>query len=199
MSTKTGADSIQPFNRYSTRRCWANKDFHCRRSEPGNLWFTRRLCDFSGRLPSTGGNPDQRNGSQSKLSLEQKESSATFQTSTCMRLAFKVWGQTPTFPSVISYNQHIAHTDLHDELVRLIQVSLSAGHAPAEICVVAPWWVLLASTTRKLVAMLPDQQFDGPGLVPFSNDLDNFWFKLSKILLTQSSPHMLNVCVGLEM
>lgn len=100
-------------------------------------------------------------------------------------------GTNATFPSVVSYNQHIAHTELHDELVRLIQVSLSAGHAPAEICVVAPWWILLASTTRKLVAMLPDQQFDGPGLVPFSNDLDNFWFKLSKILLTQSSPHLL--------
>lgn len=76
-------------------------------------------------------------------------------------------------------------------MVRLIQVSLAAGHAPEEICVLAPWWILLASTTRKLVAMLPDQQFDGPGLVPFSNDLDNFWFKLSKILLTESSPRML--------
>tara|TARA_R110002020_G_scaffold204341_3_gene408392 strand:+ start:754 stop:2535 length:1782 start_codon:yes stop_codon:yes gene_type:complete len=100
-------------------------------------------------------------------------------------------GTNAAFPSVVSYNQHIAHTDLHDELVRLIQMSLSAGHAPAEICVIAPWWILLASTTRKLVAMLPDQQFDGPGLVPFSNDLDNFWFKLSKILLTKSSPHLL--------
>ncbi|MCC5882080.1 MAG: ATP-dependent helicase [Halomonas sp.] len=100
-------------------------------------------------------------------------------------------GTNATFPSMVSYNQHVAHTDLHVELVRLIQVSLAAGHAPEEICVLAPWWVLLASTTRKLVAMLPNQQFDGPGLVPFSNNLDNFWFKLSKILLTESSPNML--------
>ena len=50
---------------------------------------------------------------------------------------------------------------------------------------------MLASTTRKLVALLPKEQFDGPGLVPFSNDPDNFWFKLSKILLTESSPQML--------
>ncbi|MGL6380564.1 UvrD-helicase domain-containing protein [Aeromonas hydrophila] len=100
-------------------------------------------------------------------------------------------GTNSKFPSVVSYNCHIAHTDLHDELVRLIQASLDAGHAPEEICVLAPWWILLASTTRKLVAMLPDQQFDGPGLVPFSNDLDNFCFKLSKILLTESSPTML--------
>jgi superfamily I DNA/RNA helicase len=100
-------------------------------------------------------------------------------------------GINASFPSMISYNRHIAHTDLHDELVRLIKGSLAAGHAPEEICVLAPWWILLASTTRKLVAMLPDQQFDGPGLVPFSNDIDNFWFKLSKILLTESSPTML--------
>lgn len=100
-------------------------------------------------------------------------------------------GANAAFPSIVSYNRDIAHTDLHDELIRLIQMSLAAGHAPEEICVLAPWWTLLASTTRKLVAMLPDQQFDGPGLVPFSNDLDNFWFKLSKILLTESSPNML--------
>ncbi|HGY6774607.1 TPA: ATP-dependent helicase, partial [Escherichia coli] len=47
------------------------------------------------------------------------------------------------------------------------------------------------STTRKLVAMLPDQQFDGPGLIPFSNNFDNFWFKVSKVLLTDSSPALL--------
>lgn len=100
-------------------------------------------------------------------------------------------GVNASFPSMVSYNRQISHSALHDELIRLIQVSLAAGHAPEEICVLAPWWTLLASTTRKLVTMLPDQQFDGPGLVPFSNDPDNFWFKLSKILLTESSPRML--------
>ncbi|WP_369915578.1 UvrD-helicase domain-containing protein [Xanthomonas sp. NCPPB 3005] len=100
-------------------------------------------------------------------------------------------GKMAGFPSQVSYNRLVAHADLNDELVRLIQKSLSEGHAPEEICVLAPWWILLASTTRKLVALLPEQQFDGPGLVPFSNDPDNFWFKLSKILLTESSPQML--------
>lgn len=100
-------------------------------------------------------------------------------------------GASATFPSKISYNQQVHKDDLHDELVRLIQASLDDGHAPEEICVLAPWWILLAATTRKLVAMLPHQQFDGPGLVPFTNDPDNFWFKLSKILLTEASPQML--------
>lgn len=100
-------------------------------------------------------------------------------------------GKHAKLPSLVTYNQDVAHTDVHDELVRLIQVSLADGNLPENICVLAPWWILLASTTRKLVAMLPDQQFDGPGLVPFSNDFDNFWFKASKILLTESSPRLL--------
>ncbi len=100
-------------------------------------------------------------------------------------------GKLVGFPSHISYNRLVAHENLNDELGGLIQKSLAEGHAPEEICVLAPSWILLASTTRKLVALFPDQQFDGPGLVPFSNDPDNFWFKLSKILLTESSPQML--------
>lgn len=100
-------------------------------------------------------------------------------------------GASASFASKISYNQQVHRDDLHDELLRLIQSSLDDGYAAEEICVLAPWWVLLAATTRKLVAMLPDQQFDGPGLVPFTNDPDNFWFKLSKILLTEASPRML--------
>lgn len=100
-------------------------------------------------------------------------------------------GEHAKFPSRVTYNQNITRSDVHDEIVRLIRASLANGHSPENICVLAPQWVLLASTTRKLVAMLPDHQFDGPGLVPFSNNFDNFWFKVSKILLTDSSPGLL--------
>lgn len=100
-------------------------------------------------------------------------------------------GKYANYPSRVTYNQNVTRIGVHDEIVRLIQMSLANGHSPENICVLAPQWVLLASTTRKLVAMLPDQQFDGPGLVPFSNNFDNFWFKLSKILLTDSSPRLL--------
>jgi DNA helicase II / ATP-dependent DNA helicase PcrA len=37
---------------------------------------------------------------------------------------------------------------------------------------------------------LPDYSFDGPGMAPFSRDIDNFWFKLSRIVLTEPSPFM---------
>ncbi|HEN8728004.1 TPA: ATP-dependent helicase [Pseudomonas putida] len=100
-------------------------------------------------------------------------------------------GKHSKFPSQITYNQNVTRSDVHDEIVRLIRASLASGHSPENICVLAPQWVLLASTTRKLVTMLPDHQFDGPGLVPFSNNFDNFWFKVSKILLTESSPRLL--------
>lgn len=100
-------------------------------------------------------------------------------------------GKHAKYPSRVTYNQNVTCSDVHDEIVRLIRVSLANAHSPENICVLAPQWVLLASTTRKLVAMLPDQQFDGPGLVPFSNNFDNFWFKVSKILLTDSSPRLL--------
>lgn len=100
-------------------------------------------------------------------------------------------GKHAKFPSRVTYNQGVIRSDVHDEIVRLIRASLANGTPPENICVLAPQWFLLASTTRKLVAMLPDQQFDGPGLVPFSNNFDNFWFKVSKVLLTDSSPRLL--------
>jgi hypothetical protein len=100
-------------------------------------------------------------------------------------------GKDAKFPSRITYNQKVTRSNVHDEIVRLIRKSLDNGYSPENICVLAPQWVLLASTTRKLVAMLPDQQFDGPGLIPFSNNFDNFWFKVSKVLLTDSSPALL--------
>lgn len=37
---------------------------------------------------------------------------------------------------------------------------------------------------------MPEYSFDGPGMVPFSRDIDNFWYKLSQIILTEASPRM---------
>jgi hypothetical protein len=35
---------------------------------------------------------------------------------------------------------------------------------------------------------MPDCEFDGPGMVPFARDIDNFWYKLARIALTNASP-----------
>jgi superfamily I DNA/RNA helicase len=37
---------------------------------------------------------------------------------------------------------------------------------------------------------MPEYSFDGPGMVPFARDTENFWYRLSKIALTQASPGM---------
>lgn len=100
-------------------------------------------------------------------------------------------GESPNrnFASSISYNSQLVATDLENELVRLIRLSVAQGIAPDQICVLAPWWILLASVTRRLVAALPEFEFDGPGMVPFSRDQENFWYRLSRIALTQASPN----------
>lgn len=100
-------------------------------------------------------------------------------------------GTNQHYASVISFNPVIARDDLEEELVRLIKYNIETqGISPQEICVLAPQWVHLASMTRRLVAALPLYSFDGPGMVPFSRDLDNFWYKLSKIVLTEASPRL---------
>ena len=92
------------------------------------------------------------------------------------------------FASSISYNTNVERGELEDELVRLIRLSTAQGFAAEQICVLAPWWILLAGVTRRLAGALPEYQFDGPGMVPFSLNRENFWFRLSRIALTEASP-----------
>lgn len=90
--------------------------------------------------------------------------------------------------SLISHNNAINKSSLADELVKLIKFNIETVQVPPhEICILAPQWPLLASMTRKLVSAMPEYQFDGPGVVPFARDIENFWYKLSKIALTQAS------------
>jgi DNA helicase-2/ATP-dependent DNA helicase PcrA len=100
-------------------------------------------------------------------------------------------GEHVDHPSVITYDQ-ITHKDnLVEQVSRHIEHSVqNLGILEKEICVIAPWWMHLAALTRHLVNRLPQYNFDGPGLVPFSRDIDNFWYKLTKIVLTEPSPNM---------
>tara|TARA_R100000687_G_scaffold82806_1_gene83334 strand:- start:18940 stop:20742 length:1803 start_codon:yes stop_codon:yes gene_type:complete len=93
-----------------------------------------------------------------------------------------------TFQSSISYNTNLVRDQLEAELVRLIRLSTAQGFAAEKICVLAPWWILLAGITRRLASALPEYEFDGPGMVPFSRDQENFWYRLSRIALTEASP-----------
>ena len=93
------------------------------------------------------------------------------------------------YQSLVSYDKEVRRENLVHEIARLIRHSVEAlGVPPHEICVLAPQWVHLATMTRQLVAQMPDYDFDGPGMVPFARDTENFWYKLSRIALTEPSP-----------
>ncbi|SFS14745.1 Superfamily I DNA or RNA helicase [Agrococcus baldri] len=95
------------------------------------------------------------------------------------------------YASAITFDNVTTRNELETELARLIRHNIEVeGVSPNEICVVAPWWIHLAHMTRRLVALMPEYEFDGPGLVPFSRDIDNFWYKLAKLALTEASPRM---------
>lgn len=95
------------------------------------------------------------------------------------------------YASAITFDNVTTRNDLEVELARLIRHNIEVeGVSPNEVCVVAPWWIHLAHMTRRLVALMPEYEFDGPGLVPFSRDIDNFWYKLAKLALTEASPRM---------
>ncbi|WCT75781.1 ATP-dependent helicase (plasmid) [Sphingomonas naphthae] len=100
-------------------------------------------------------------------------------------------GKYKSFASAISYDSSTNRTALVDEVVRLIRYNVeSMGIVPREVCIVGPQWLPLAGMTRQLVAALPDYSFSGPGMVPFARDIDNFWYKLSRIILTEASPQL---------
>jgi len=95
------------------------------------------------------------------------------------------------YPSIITFNSSVSREKLVDEIVKLIQYNIiDIGISPNEICIVAPQWIQLASVTRSLMLKLPNYNFDGPGMAPFSRDIDNFWFKFSRIVLTEPSPFL---------
>ncbi|EZI24059.1 TPA: ATP-dependent helicase [Pseudomonas aeruginosa] len=100
-------------------------------------------------------------------------------------------GDGRVYPSLVSYDSGVTRDDLVHEIVRLIRHNVETlGIPPSEVCVLAPQWLHLASMTRQLVVNMPDYQFDGPGMVPFARDIENFWYKLSRLALTEPSPSL---------
>lgn len=95
------------------------------------------------------------------------------------------------YPSIVSFNDSISNEQVVDEIVKLLKFNIEEKNIlPNEICIVAPQWWLLGSITRSLMVKLPDLSFNGPGMAPFSRDIDNFWFKFSRIILTEPSPFL---------
>jgi len=100
-------------------------------------------------------------------------------------------GKLRDFESTITYNRVVSIDHFEEEISRLIVDSIeNKGILPNEICICAPQWIPLAGLTRNLMAKLPDYSFDGPGMTPFSRDIENFWYRLSRIILTEPSPSL---------
>lgn len=100
-------------------------------------------------------------------------------------------GPNKDYPSKITFNSTISVENIIDEISKLILFNINEEKIlPNEICIAAPQWVHLASITRQLMIKMPDYSFDGPGMAPFSRDIENFWYKLSRIVLTEPSPYM---------
>ena len=95
------------------------------------------------------------------------------------------------YNSIISFDAVLNLQNLEDEIVKIIKFNIEKLNiSPNEICVLGPWWNHLGSMTRALVNKLPDYSFDGPGQAPFSRDVENFWYKLAKIILSEPSPEI---------
>lgn len=105
--------------------------------------------------------------------------------------SINAFGVNKDYPSLLTYNNTVLVDDLIDEISNLIAINIKDYNiSPNEICIVAPHWIHIGVITRKLIVRHPDLSFDGPGMAPFSRDVDNFWFKVSKLLLTEPSPDM---------
>ncbi|WP_122046703.1 UvrD-helicase domain-containing protein [Vibrio atlanticus] len=100
-------------------------------------------------------------------------------------------GNNKNYQSTITYDQVTHKDNLVEQVSLYIEHNINNCEIPEnDICIIAPWWTHLAALTRNLVQRLPQYSFDGPGLVPFSRDLENIWYKLTRIILTEPSPSM---------
>jgi len=100
-------------------------------------------------------------------------------------------GDDQYYPSEIYYSNDTALDSLAEVIGGKVKYfKEECGISQNEICIVAPWWIHLASMTRKLTTLFPEYKFNGPGLTPFSRDIDNFWYKVAKLILTEPSPQL---------
>ena len=88
------------------------------------------------------------------------------------------------------HNRIIGKDDLPATIATIIRSSLDAGIPPDEICVVAPHWWHVRALARSLVQLLPDVDFDAPGLSPLHSQRENIWFKIARLFLTTPTPSM---------
>ncbi len=89
---------------------------------------------------------------------------------------------------IITFSNKLIYKDiLHEEIAKCIRISLQNRIPQNEICVVAPQWWLVSSMARKLKKLMPDINFDAPGLAPFSKNPENVWYCVARLALVTPS------------
>lgn len=137
----------------------------------------------------------------SRLPIEQRALSQNYRSSARLisyfsnfnvhQTAIEAAGNERGYPSLITYDHTVNRNNLVGEIVSLIKYNIETLRIPPhEICVLAPQWVHLATMTRQLVVQMPEYQFDGPGMAPFARDIENFWYKVARLALTEAAPSL---------
>lgn len=98
-------------------------------------------------------------------------------------------GQYRDDPSEITYSKEVYYESVAEYICDLIKKAINEqGIDPTEICVLAPQWYPLAHMGRKLNALLPEIPFDAPGLSPIRKDIENIWYKMARLVLSEPHP-----------
>lgn len=108
-------------------------------------------------------------------------------------MALEATGKYQNHNGLVVFERCVKKDELSQYISKVIKYNIEyLDISPSEICVVAPWWMHLAPLTRRLVSLLPEYDFDGPGLSPFGENRDNFWYKVARLALTEPSPEIFN-------
>ncbi|MED4886525.1 ATP-dependent helicase [Lysinibacillus fusiformis] len=90
---------------------------------------------------------------------------------------------------LITLNTTTHKDNLSKEIADIITYNLKNGVTPNEICIIAPQWYFLTPLAQKLKSILPDVPFDAPGVSPLPTNRENFWWKLSRLFLSEITPN----------
>lgn len=98
--------------------------------------------------------------------------------------------------SIITYNNSVFFESLPEYIASLIKSAVeNEGIDYSEICVLAPQWYPLAQMSRTLSTLLPNMPFDAPGLSPLRRDIENIWYKMTRLVLTEPHPRYFSIRV----
>ncbi|MBY6052778.1 UvrD-helicase domain-containing protein [Cytobacillus firmus] len=97
-------------------------------------------------------------------------------------------GQHASESGIITLNTATNKENLYKEFADIIIHNLKNAVKPSEICIIAPQWYFLTPLAQKLKSILPDIPFDAPGVSPLPTNRENFWWKLSRLFLTEIAP-----------